>query len=512
MSLLVIAEHDNASLKAATLNAVTAAARIGGEIHILVAGSGCGAVAEQAAKVAGVAKVRVADAAHYGDQTAENLAALIVANAAGYTHILAAATSNGKNTLPRVAALLDVAQISEIISVVDADTFVRPIYAGNAMATVKSADAVKVITVRTTGFDAAAATGGGATVEAVAAGADLGQSKLIGRELTKSARPELGAAKIIVSGGRGMGSGENYHKVLEPLADKLGAAMGASRAAVDAGFRSQRLPGRPDRQDRRAAALHCNRHFRRDPASGRHEGLQGNRGDQQGPGCADLPGGRLRTGRRLVCRRSGTHGGAVAHELPRRPVPAGMGDRGLCAVVCHLAVVPARRALARPGRLRPVERLAGDHRPADSGLEHEGRRQTRPRHASPGATMFTLMFGPRLAILGLSLVLAGVTLNNGLLGREGWEAYALNALALAVFPALLADAIRRVVDRCLPGNFFIYVFVTAFFGAAITAMAAAFSPAACSGWPACIRRRLCLTTICPTISCSVLPRPGSTAR
>ena len=236
MSLLVIAEHDNASLKAATLNAVTAAARIGGEIHILVAGSGCGAVAEQAAKVAGVAKVRVADAAHYGDQTAENLAALIVANAAGYTHILAAATSNGKNTLPRVAALLDVAQISEIISVVDADTFVRPIYAGNAMATVKSADAVKVITVRTTGFDAAAATGGAATVEAVAAGADLGQSKLIGRELTKSARPELGAAKIIVSGGRGMGSGENYHKVLEPLADKLGAAMGASRAAVDAGY------------------------------------------------------------------------------------------------------------------------------------------------------------------------------------------------------------------------------------------------------------------------------------
>jgi electron transfer flavoprotein alpha subunit len=236
MSLLVIAEHDNASLKTATLNAVTAAAKIGGEIHILVAGSGCGAVAEQAAKVAGVAKVRVADAAHYGDQTAENLAALIVANAAGYSHILAPATSNGKNTLPRVAALLDVAQISEISAVVDADTFVRPIYAGNAMATVKSADATKVITVRTTGFDAAAASGGNAAVEALAAGVDLGQSKLISRELTKSARPELGAAKIIVSGGRGMGSGENYHKVLEPLADKLGAAMGASRAAVDAGF------------------------------------------------------------------------------------------------------------------------------------------------------------------------------------------------------------------------------------------------------------------------------------
>ena len=235
MSLLVIAEHDNAVLKAATLNAVTAAVKIGGEIHILVAGANCGAVAEQAAKVAGVAKVKVADAAHYGDQTAENLAALIVANAAGYTHILAAATSNGKNTLPRVAALLDVAQISEIIAVVDADSFVRPTYAGNALATVKSGDATKVITVRTTGFDAAAQ-GGSAAIEAIPAGPDLGQSKLISRELTKSARPELAAAKIIVSGGRGMGNGENYHKLLEPLADKLGAALGASRAAVDAGF------------------------------------------------------------------------------------------------------------------------------------------------------------------------------------------------------------------------------------------------------------------------------------
>jgi len=236
MAILVIAEHDNAGLKAPTLNAVTAAAKIGGEIHVLVAGSACGTVAEQAAQVAGVTKVKVVDAAHYGDQTAENLAALIVANAAGYSHILAPATSNGKNTLPRVAALLDVAQISEISAVVDADTFVRPIYAGNAMATVKSADATKVITVRTTGFDAAAATGGSGAIEPLAAAADLGQSKLLGRELTKSARPELGAAKIIVSGGRGMGSGENYHKVLEPLADKLGAAMGASRAAVDAGF------------------------------------------------------------------------------------------------------------------------------------------------------------------------------------------------------------------------------------------------------------------------------------
>ena len=240
MALLVIAEHDNAVLKTATLNAVTAAAKIGGEIHLLVAGANCGSVAEQAAKVAGVAKVKVVDASHYGDQTAENLAALIVAvvanPAGGYSHIIAPATSNGKNTLPRVAALLDVAQISEIIAVVDADTFVRPIYAGNALATVKSGDATKVITVRTTGFDAAANSGGSAAVEAVAAGPDLGQAKLLGRELTKSARPELAAAKIIVSGGRGLGNGENYHKLLEPLADKLGAAMGASRAAVDAGF------------------------------------------------------------------------------------------------------------------------------------------------------------------------------------------------------------------------------------------------------------------------------------
>lgn len=235
MSILVIAEHDNASLKAATLNAVTAAARIGGEIHVLVAGSGCAAVAQAAAQVAGVAKVKLADAAHYADQTAENTAALIVANAAGYSHILAPATSHGKNTLPRVAALLDVAQISDITAVEAPDTFVRPIYAGNAMATVKSADAVKVITVRTTAFDAAGQ-GGSAAVESIAAGPDLAVAKLVGRELTKSARPELGAAKIIVSGGRGLGSGENYHSLLEPLADKLGAALGASRAAVDAGF------------------------------------------------------------------------------------------------------------------------------------------------------------------------------------------------------------------------------------------------------------------------------------
>ncbi|HEY8856853.1 MAG TPA: FAD-binding protein [Rugosibacter sp.] len=240
MSILVIAEHDNLALKVATRNAIAAAVKINAalstEIHVLVAGVACGDVAQQAAVVAGVAKVIVADAAHYGDQTAENLAALIVAQAGAYTHILAAATSNGKNTLPRVAALLDVAQISDIIAVLDADTFVRPIYAGNALATVKSADSVKVITVRTTGFDAVAASGGSAAIENIQASPDLGQAKLVSRELSKSARPELAAAKIIVSGGRGMGSGENYHQVLEPLADKLGAAMGASRAAVDAGF------------------------------------------------------------------------------------------------------------------------------------------------------------------------------------------------------------------------------------------------------------------------------------
>ncbi len=237
MPILVIAEHDNAALKAATLNTVAAATRLGADIEVLVAGSSCGAAAEAAAKLAGVAKVKVADAAAYADQGAENLAALLVdvVKTGGYSHVLAPATTFGKNVLPRVAALLDVAQISDIVGIESADTFVRPIYAGNALATVKSADPVKVITVRTTAFDAVAQ-GGSAAVEAIAAGPDLAQSKLVGRELTKSARPELGAAKIIVSGGRGLGSGDNYRAVLEPLADKLGAAMGASRAAVDAGF------------------------------------------------------------------------------------------------------------------------------------------------------------------------------------------------------------------------------------------------------------------------------------
>jgi electron transfer flavoprotein alpha subunit len=235
MAILVIAEHDHASLKAATLNTVAAAQKIGGDIHVLVAGSNCQAAAQAAAQLQGVATVKVADAAHYRSQTAENLTALVVAQAAGYSHILAPATTFGKNLAPRVAALLDVAQISEITGVESADTFIRPIYAGNALATVRSADAVKVITVRTTAFDAVAA-GNNAGIEAVAVGADTAQTTLVGSELTKSERPELGAAKIIVSGGRGLGNGENYHALLEPLADKLGAALGASRAAVDAGF------------------------------------------------------------------------------------------------------------------------------------------------------------------------------------------------------------------------------------------------------------------------------------
>jgi len=235
MTILVIAEHDNASLKAATLNTVAAAQKIGGDIHLLVAGANCAAAGQQAASLQGISQVKVADAAHYDAQTAENLTALVVANAAGYSHILAPATTFGKNVAPRVAALLDVAQISEITAVESADTFVRPIYAGNALATVKSSDAVKVITVRTTAFDAVG-TGNAAAIENIAVAADTAQSQLQNRELTKSERPELGAAKIIVSGGRGLGNGENYHKLLEPLADKLGAALGASRAAVDAGF------------------------------------------------------------------------------------------------------------------------------------------------------------------------------------------------------------------------------------------------------------------------------------
>ncbi|PHV07589.1 electron transfer flavoprotein subunit alpha [Janthinobacterium sp. BJB412] len=235
MVALVIAEHDNASLKGSTHHTVTAALQCGGDVHVLVAGSNAGAAAAAAAQIAGVSKVIVADAAHFADGLAENISEQVLALAGSYSHILAPATAYGKNILPRVAAKLDVAQISEITKVESPDTFERPIYAGNAIATVQSSDKVKLITVRSTGFDAAAATGGSAATETVAAVADSGKSVFVGRELAKSDRPELTAAKVIVSGGRGMGSGEAF-KVLEPLADKLGAAMGASRAAVDAGF------------------------------------------------------------------------------------------------------------------------------------------------------------------------------------------------------------------------------------------------------------------------------------
>jgi electron transfer flavoprotein alpha subunit len=235
MSVLLIAEHDNASLKPATLHAVTAAKEIGGDLVVLVAGQGCAPAAKAAAAVAGVSKVLLADDALYANRLAENMAKLIVSLAPSYSHILAAATSSAKNFMPRAAALLDVAQISEISAVVSPDTFVRSIYAGNALSTVQSADKIKVITVRITGFDAAAATGGSASVEPVSGAGDAGLSKFVGQELSKSERPELTSARIIVSGGRGMQSGENF-KLLEAMADKLNAAVGASRAAVDAGF------------------------------------------------------------------------------------------------------------------------------------------------------------------------------------------------------------------------------------------------------------------------------------
>ena len=236
MTALVIAEHDNASIKGATLNAVTAAAACGGDVHVLVAGHNAGAAAEAASKIAGVAKVLRADSEAFAHGLAENVAAQVLAVAGNYSHILFPATASGKNVAPRVAAKLDVAQISDIIKVDGPDTFERPIYAGNAIATVQSADATKVITVRTTGFDAAAASGGSAAVETVSATADSGKSSFVGQEIAKSDRPELTAAKIIVSGGRALGSAEKFNEVMTPLADKLGAAIGASRAAVDAGY------------------------------------------------------------------------------------------------------------------------------------------------------------------------------------------------------------------------------------------------------------------------------------
>jgi len=235
MSVLVLVEHDNAELKEANLHTVTAAKAIDADVHLLVAGAGCAAVAEAAAKIDGVAKVLLADDALYDAQLAEPMAALIVGLADGYDAIIASATTTGKNVMPRVAGLLDVAQLSEIVEIVSADTFVRPIYAGNAMATVQSSDAKKVITVRGTAFEKASPEGGAAAVESIAAAADPGLSSFVGRDVSKSERPELTSARVVVSGGRGMQSGDNF-PMLERIADKLGAAVGASRAAVDAGF------------------------------------------------------------------------------------------------------------------------------------------------------------------------------------------------------------------------------------------------------------------------------------
>jgi len=235
MSVLVIAEHDNAQLKGATLNVVAAATQLDKDVHVLVAGGGAQAVADQAAKLAGVTKVLLADSPALVDALAENIAEQVLAVAGDYSHILFASTAGGKNVSPRVAAKLDVAQISDITAVISADTFERPIYAGNAIATVQSADKVKVLTVRTTAFDPLVGEGGGAEVQSLSPVADSGRSKFIGRELAKSDRPELAGAGVVVSGGRGMGSAENF-KILDPLADKLGAALGASRAAVDAGY------------------------------------------------------------------------------------------------------------------------------------------------------------------------------------------------------------------------------------------------------------------------------------
>lgn len=235
MSILVLAEHDNKTLKPSTLSAVGAAQKIGGEIHVLVAGSGCSTVAETAAKISGVTKILKADAPELAHGLAENITPIIVSLAPAYTHILAPSGTYGKNILPRVAALLDVQQISDISAVIDADTFERPVYAGNAIATVKSSDKIKCITVRGTNFDAVAATGGTASSENIASQGDSGLSQFVSVETTKSDRPELTAAQIVISGGRGLGSKENF-AIIEKLADKLGAAMGASRAAVDAGF------------------------------------------------------------------------------------------------------------------------------------------------------------------------------------------------------------------------------------------------------------------------------------
>ena len=308
MATLLIAEHDNKVLKDATAKALTAAKALGADVHILVAGKDCKAVADAAAKLDGVKKILLADAPLYEHAVAEPLAALIVSLAGNYDAIVAPATTNGKNVMPRVAALLDVMQISEITKVIAPDTFERPIYAGNAIQTVKSTDAKKVITVRTSTFQATGE-GGSAPVETVTAAADPGLSSFVGEELSKSDRPELTSAKIIISGGRAMQSRENFTKYIEPVADKLGAAMGASRAAVDAGYAPNDWQVGPDRQGGGARALHRGRDFRRHPASRRHERFQGDRRHQQGRGSADLPGRRLRPGRRSLSGAARTGGG-----------------------------------------------------------------------------------------------------------------------------------------------------------------------------------------------------------
>jgi len=308
MTALVVAEHDHGTLKVATHNAVTAAAACGGEVHVLVAGQNAAAAAKQAAAIAGVSRVLHADAGSLAEQLAENVAAQVLAVAGPYGHILFPATAHGKNVAPRVAAKLDVAQVSDIIKVVSPDTFERPIYAGNAIATVQSTDRVKLITVRTTGFDAAAATGGSAAVETIAAVADSGTSGFVGREVTKSDRPELAAARIVVSGGRALGSAEKFNEVLTPLADRLGAALGASRAAVDAGYAPN------DWQVGQTGKIVAPQLYIACGISGAIQHLAGMKDSkvivaiQQGSRGADLQRGGLRTGSGRL------HGGARARQ------------------------------------------------------------------------------------------------------------------------------------------------------------------------------------------------------
>ncbi|EIN01979.1 electron transfer flavoprotein subunit alpha [Paraburkholderia hospita] len=283
--VLVVAEHDNASIRSATLCTVTAALQCGADVHVLVAGHGVQDAANAAARIAGVSRVLVADAPPLAHGLAENMGAQVMHVAARYSHILFPATSMGKNVAPRVAALLDVAQISDVVRVVSADTFERPIYAGNALVTVRSSDPVKVATVRVTSFDAASPEGGSAQIEAIDTVSDSNLSTFVERRVAKSERPELADAQIVVSGGRALGSSERFDEVLTPLADRLGAALGASRAAVDAGFAPNDWQV-GQTEDRRAAVVYRVRHLGCDPASGGHEGLEGDRRDQQGPGSA----------------------------------------------------------------------------------------------------------------------------------------------------------------------------------------------------------------------------------